>query len=57
MNFRGACETIIILFFVFWNAWTALTVKSQLIQTINAGQSSAGQNGLPLQLECSCKST
>ena len=47
--------------FVFWNAWTALMVKSQWIRTINAGQSSARQNDLPFslrhrQLECSCKS-
>ena len=36
MNFRGECETKVI-FLVFWNAWTALMVKSQWIQTINVG--------------------
>ena len=57
---RRVCESKII-FLIFWNAWTALLVKSQWIWKINAGQSSARQNGLPLslphrQLECSCKS-
>ena len=38
MNFRGrVCETKIIYFLYFGNAWTALMVKSQWIQTINAG--------------------
>ena len=38
MNFRGrVCETKIIFFSVFWNAWTALMVKSQWIRTINSG--------------------
>ena len=61
-NLGGACvKPKYIYFFVFWNAWTALMVKSQWIRTINAGQSSARQNGLPFsprhrQLECSCKS-
>ena len=54
---RRVCETKII----FWNAWMALMVKSQWIWTINAGQSSARQNGSPFsprhkQLECSHKS-
>ena len=47
MNFRGESVKPNYFFFVFWNAWTALMVKSQWIRTINAGQSSSRQYGLP----------
>ena len=38
MNFQARVWNQNNFFFVFWNAWTALMVKSQWIQTINAGQ-------------------
>ena len=37
MNFRGRMHETKLIFFVFWYAWTASMLKSQWIQTINAG--------------------